>query len=107
MLSVDFFCAKPTADNEKPELRTEIARLETQPGRMQQVPMPFCRPEDGGRSTNRWEKRGLPGRDTEKGCESAGHGIVTVFFAATMVAPRGGLTASKRLCAAVAAPSGG
>jgi hypothetical protein len=31
----------------------------------------------------------------------------TVFFAATMVAPRGGVTASKRLCAAAAAPSRG
>jgi len=35
MLSVDFFCTKPTA-TKKTKLRTEIARLETRPGGMQQ-----------------------------------------------------------------------
>ena len=43
------------------------------------------------------EIRGIDVREREMG---------TVFFAATMVAARGGVTASKRLCeAAAAAPS--
>jgi hypothetical protein len=52
----------------------------------------------------RWEKRGLVVENSRYGgrCERAGDAIVTVFFAATMVAPRG-VTALKRLCAAAAA----
>ena len=52
----------------------------------------------------RWEKRGLVVENSRYGgrCERAGDVIVTVFFAATMVAPRG-VTALKRLCAAAAA----
>jgi hypothetical protein len=63
--------------------------------------MPSCRPEDGSKSTEKVGETWVCGQDTGDRCERAEMG--TVFFAATMVAPRGGVTASKRLCAAAAA----
>jgi len=64
MLSVDFFCTRPTTDNEKTEFRTEISRIETRPGGMQQdATLPPARKtaadrQKGGRNGASWERYG-------------------------------------------------